>query len=382
MKFNCNKNALIKEINAAQKVISQKNSISIVSNVVLTLSDELLTIKATDAKIWFETQLPVTVEQTGEIAIFCDKFLNILRALPDGDIFFSAADDILSIVPEKNKSINISLRYQSAESFPQNIEADSSNFFRLTQREFLRMREHTIFSVSKEETRVFVNGVFMEKKDGRLIMVSTDAKRLSYIAIKPENDIPAFEGVIIPPKFLDLIKDLAYGEGEIALAIVDRTIYARFDNVKISSILIDGQFPNYNKVIPESFNYQLNFNRNDFLDTLRRAAIMSDLKNQNRIFLTINEHNVVIKSSESKMGEIREEIEGFYVKINTEAPDLSAHPLLMALNHIFLTEPLKEMDTKDFRFSFSNENSPIVLAPLPDEGDADYFHVIMPMQVD
>jgi DNA polymerase-3 subunit beta len=383
MKFSCSQAVLLKEITSAQKVISQKNSISIVSNVVLSLNEsDFLIIKATDAKVWFETQIAVTKDESGEIAVFCDKFLNVLRVFPDGDLFISTNNDVLTITSEKNKALKTSLRFQTTESFPQNIQASNDKFFRLTQREFLRMRHHTIFSVSTEETRIFVNGVYMEKKEDKLIMVSTDAKRLSYIAIVPENPLPDFTPVIMPPKFLNLIKDLAYGEGEMSLAIVDRTIYAQFDNIKISSILIEGQFPNYNKVIPENFNYQMSINRFSFNDALRRAAVMSDLKNQNRIYLTFNDKNILFKALESKTGEIQDEIEALYLKLNASAEDLGSVPMTMALNHIFLSEPLKAMDSENFRFSFTSENSPVVIAPLSDEGEGDYFHVIMPMQLD
>ncbi|MCL2520495.1 MAG: DNA polymerase III subunit beta [Spirochaetaceae bacterium] len=384
MKFSCNKDALIKEIGAASKVVSQKNSISIISNVVLIANGESLTIKATDAKVWFETQMPVVVEKEGEIAIYCDKFLNILRALPSGNLIFTTTGEQLEIVPEKKATINVALRYQATDSFPVTTEAPAAAFFRLPQRSFLTMREHTIFSVSTEETRIFVNGVYMEKKEDKLVMVSTDAKRLSYIDSSPENEVANFNGVIIPPKFLNLVKDLAYGEGEIALAIVDKTIYAHFDNVKISSALIDGQFPNYAKVIPQSFGYQLKFNRAEFLETLKLAANMSDNKSQNRIFFTLDENKVVVKSAESKEGEIRQEINTTYTKLDEAAEDLTKAPIIMALNHKFLSEPLLAMDTKEFSVNFSNDSAPIKVSPIyEDEAKAiNYFHIIMPMQVD
>jgi DNA polymerase-3 subunit beta len=254
MRFICDKGLLLKEVSIAQEIIASRNALSILSNVLLDASGSNLTIKATDLKVGFETTIPVQIEEEGSTTVFCDKFLGILRSLPEGDVTFEEKENNrLKIIPAEKK-IDFQLKSISSDKFPEVLNLEGQNFFELPQAAFLDMVNQTIFAVSDDETRYFMNGVYFERKDDKLIMVATDGRRLSY-AEKPLTDnVGEFSGIIIPTKILQLVRKLASGQGNLALSISEKNIFVQFDNQKISSNLIEGNFPNYNRVIPESKN--------------------------------------------------------------------------------------------------------------------------------
>ncbi len=249
MKFVSNKADILKEISVAQEIISSRNSLSILSNVLIETGDNVLTVKATDLKVSFETSIPVETSEPGTTTVFCDRFLGILRSLPDGDIEFEQQDQRLDIRP-MYKKIDFQLKSIAGDKFPELQEISDDSYFELPQKDILEMINQTIFAVSDDETRYFMNGVYMENLDGKLIMVATDGRRLSFISKEVDENIAAFDGVIVPPKILSLIRKLTSGEGSISLAVTDKNIFAKLDSQRLSSNLIEGQFPNYKRVIP------------------------------------------------------------------------------------------------------------------------------------
>jgi DNA polymerase-3 subunit beta len=367
MRFSCDKNVILREISVAQEIIASRNALSILSNVLLEAEGDALTIKATDLKVSFETRIPVLVENPGNTTVFCDKLLNILRSLPEGDVkFIQDGGERLSITSGSN--INFQLHSISADKFPEIPVTGEGAFFTMPQKDFISMVEQTIFAISDDETRYFMNGVYMEKSEDRLVMVATDGRRLSYISNAPESSVPDFDGIIIPPKVLNLIRKLASGEGELKLAVADKTLFARFDNQKVTSTLIDGQFPNYSRVIPDNQDHAVQINRNELMDALRRVSLLADHKSK-RVFLSVSGSKLTLKSDESEIGEAEESIDCRY-----EGPDSK-----FALNHVYLTDPLKVIGDEEVSMKFTETNKAITLVSVP---ESTFFHIVMPMQME
>jgi DNA polymerase III subunit beta len=367
MKFICEKNTILKEIAIAQEIISSRNALSILSNVLLETSHNTLTIKATDLKIGFKTQIPVETAEAGSTTVFCDKLLGILRSLPEGDIEFEDQNEIVVIRPLFQK-IDFKLRSISPDKFPELRVADEEGFFSVSQKDFVEMINQTIFAVSTDETRFFMNGVYMEQSNSGLIMVATDGRRLSYINRIMEQTIPMFKPIIIPPKILNLIKKLCSGEGSIQFSINDNYIFVEFDSHKIYSTLIEGQFPNYRRVIPEKQQYSSIVDRNIFLDALKRVSLLVDQKS-NRLFLDIDEGTITLFTEESEIGMAREEV----------PCDYSGEKIRLAVNYMYLVNPVKVIETEQITISFTESNKAVTIVSEPEK---DFFHIIMPMQLD
>ncbi len=366
MKFALERNVLLKEVSIAQEIISVKNAMSILSNVLLEVKDGFLTIKATDLKVAFETKLPVAAQQDGVTTVYCEKLLSILRSLPDREIEFELRDGKLFIKPV-GTTIDFQLKSISSDKFPEIKDPENAVWFELPQAEVLEMISQTIFSVSDDETRYFMNGIYLERKGDKVAMVATDGRRLSYIE-KPANGLPEFPGIIVPPKTMNLIRKLASGQGVMSMSVGDKQLFVRFDNQKISSNLIDGQFPNYSRVIPESQSFTIGLKREEFSEALKRVSLLSEQKAK-RVFITVSEGNLMVNTEESDLGMAKEEIPCNFTGDQTT----------IAVNYNFLLDPLRVLGSERMALEFNDSKRAMTLRPEPAR---DFFHIVMPMQMD
>ncbi len=367
MKFTCEKNAFSREISFAQEIIASKNALSIMSNVLLEAAEGSLVIRATDIKVGFETRIPVDVAEPGSVTVFCDKLSGILSSIPEGDIEFEY-DDAKVLVKPHFKKVRFQLKTISSEKFPELPAADEGAYFSVPSKDLKEMITQTVFAVSDDETRYFMNGVFLERTEEGLVMVATDGRRLAFIRKELSSSIPDFKGVIVPPKILSLILKRASDEGPVDLAVTEKNLFARFGNYRISSVLIEGQFPNYQKVIPQSQTYSFVLNRSEAMDALKRVSIFVEQKSR-RTFFNLSDGSLAISSEESELGTAKEEIPCRY----------AGEDALLALNYRYLEDPVRVIKTDEVRVEFTEPNRAITVRPEP---PADYFHIIMPMQLE
>lgn len=369
MNFKCNKDVLLKEISIAQDIISTKNTFSILSYLYLSLKGNNLEIKATDASVNFKTIITVDGITDGETKILCEKFLMIIKAFPDEIISIEKFENEIFLRDENNK-VNYNLNSITKEEFPEFKNIQQNEYFSIAQKDFIEMINQTIFSISSDETRYFMNGVCLEKdnEENKLKMISTDGRRLSYIA-KSVNNIPDFNQIIIPQKILNIIKKNCSNEGTIDLAISDNTLFVKINDLFFSSNLISGQFPGYKKVIPENQDFSLIINKNELLNALRRVDLMIEKNSTRKIYLDIKTNNLLLKSERSDIGEAKESISCQYEK----------EEMVIALNSGYLEDPLKVIDTENIEIEFTTSNKAITINAVPKK---DYFHIIAPMQKD
>lgn len=367
MKFTFDRDALLKEISIAQEIISTKNALSILSNVYFKAENGTLVIKATDTKVNFETRIPVDIEEPGSTTVLCDKLLNILNTLPSGDIEFRQEDINIFIKPITKKA-SFKLKSIASDKFPEFSSNDTIPYFEISAGEFKKMITQTVFAVSDDQTRYFMNGVSFEKKDENLIMVATDGRRLAYVAKPIVQGVDDFNQIIIPVKVLNIILKRASSEGNIFISVLDKTIFFKFGNYDLSSVLIDGAFPNYQRVIPERQEFSFEIDKKEITEALRRVALLVEQKSH-RVYFEVTPGTLIISSQESEIGTAKEEIpcryEGEEVKI--------------ALNYLYIEEPLKVIESDRICIEFTERMHAITLRPEPAE---DFFHIIMPMQME
>lgn len=367
MKFSCERDVLIKEISVAQEIISSRNVLSILSNVMLSVADNTLTIRATDLKVSFETKIPVEASQEGSSTVFCDKMLGILRSLPTGEIEFRTTEENTFTISPVFRKINFQLKSISSEKFPEIPQAAEDSFFEFPQARLIEMIRQTIFAVSDDETRYFMNGVYMENADGQLVMVATDGRRLSYIRSDEQSELPDFPGAIVPPKVLGLVRKLASGEGNVRISLSAKSIFFHFDNQKLSSSLIEGQFPNYQRVIPDTQEHAFTVSRSELAEAIRRVSLL--VEKSRRIYLRLTPGAIAISSEQSEIGVAHEELSCTYEGEET----------LMAINYLYLSDPLKIIETDEVEIQFSEPTKALSLFAVP---RGSYFHIVMPMQLD
>lgn len=370
MKFTFDRNSMINEIAIAQEIISTKNALSVLSNVLLIAEGGSLTIKATDIKVNFQTKIPVEIEEEGSTTVLCDKFMSILSALPEGEIEFNLLEKdnlITAVIKHSEKKIKYQLNCTSQDKFPEIAIAEKVSFFEVPAKELKQMIAQTTFAVSEDETRYFMNGVNFEKKDDKLILVATDGRRLAYAEKAVLAGVDDFPAAIVHPKILNIVAKNASDEGNINVAVVDKMIFFKFGNYEFSAALIDGQFPNYTRVIPANQKYKFTVLKSDFVAALKRISIMID--KTGRISFGIAPGVLSITSKSSDLGDAKEEIPCQY-----DGDEIS-----IAMNYRHIDSPLKVMDSEYITFEFTEALRAVTFRPEP---AADYFHIIMPMSAE
>jgi DNA polymerase-3 subunit beta len=229
-----------------------------------------------------------------------------------------------------------------------------------------------------------MNGVFFEKttdiplehSEGgensessveKLVMVATDGRRLAYVN-KDIDGVSDFPGVIIPPKMLIIIMRHTGEEGKISICVTDKNIFIKFGSYYLSSSLIDGQFPNYRRVIPQTQEHFFVVKRMDMLDSLRRVSLLVEQKSR-RIHLDLKPGSLSIYSDESDIGTANEEIPCRY----------NGEGVIIALNYRYIEDPFKIMTDDEIGVYFTDPKKAITIQPMAKK---DFFHIVMPMQVD
>lgn len=371
MKFTFDRDAMIGEVAIAQEIISTKNAGSILSNVFLSASGNALTIKATDVKVSFQTSVPVQVMEEGSTTVYCDKFMGILSALPAGEVEFAQQTDAGGqpqgvVIRPVGKKIKFEMRTMSEEKFPEVAVSEDAPYFEVGAKDIKEMIAQTIFAVSSDETRYFMNGVFFEKKGDLLNMVATDGRRMGFSSKEILAGVPDFPAAIIHPKVLGIVLKHCPDEGNISMAIVDKMVFFKFANYRFGASLIDGQFPAYERVIPASQAHTLTVAKDELVQAMKRVALMVD-KKAGRIYCNIEPGLLRITSRQSDLGSADEEIAASY----------EGDGIVIAMNYRYIDEPLRVISADRIAFEFTEEMKAVTMRPEP---ASHYFHIIMPMQ--
>lgn len=365
MKFIFDRDSLLKEMAIAQEIIANKNYASILSTVLLIAENNSLKIKATDTKMNFETKMAVEIQEEGTTTIYCDKFMGVLNLLPQGEAEFSQDGSTAIVRPLTGKKQTFKMNSITSDKFPEFASAENVPYFEVPVQEFKEMIMQTIFAVSQDENRIFMNGVYMEKKEDNLVLVATDSRRLSYISKPLCGGVPDFPSAIVPPKIFNILLKRMPSEGSLSIAVIDKVIFFKFGNYNFTSSLIDGQYPNYMRVIPESQKYAFEVDKKDLQEALKSASLFVEQKS-NRVYFKLTPGQLSIRSQGSEVGDATMEIPCMYSDEEVE----------IAFNYMFIEEPMKVMETERIRFEFSEYMKAVTLTSVP---KADYLHVIMPM---
>lgn len=369
MKFTCEKEIIVKEISRAYDIISNKNIFTTLSGVLLEVDENILIIKSTDLNISFISKIDVESTESGQAIIFCERFLAILKSMPEGKIQFEKKETNLSVKScVKKVRFSLVLDIGKFPSIP--IEDDLEKSFKVLIKDFREMIEMTIFSILDDSSRYYLFGAYFEKQKEKIIMVTTDGKRLSYID-KKIGDECEHEGIIIPLKTLCILKKLLFEMdyvNDIIIFVGKNKIYFRIDNIQILSSLIEGKFPDYESIISKSNDniYEVILDRNKLKESINRVSLIDFYKN-NKIFFNFEKDKLNISATE-EIGESDEDIE---CNNNGES--------MLIFNYDYLLEPLSAMKSDKTHIEFSKvKGVPILLKP--DKKNTPIY-IIMPMRM-
>jgi DNA polymerase-3 subunit beta len=372
MKINVERGAFLKALSHVQSVVERRNTIPILSNVMVEAAKGQVKLTATDLDIEIVEALPADVLRNGAATAPAHMLYDIVRKLPDG------AQVQVELMAGESGRLQVSagtVRFELAclpkEDFPQMAAGALPHRFRLAADDLKRLIDKTRFAISTEETRFYLNGIYVHaaKEDKETLRaVATDGHRLARFELELPEGAGDMPGVIVPRKTIgELRRLLDDADGAIEIALSDTKIQFAFNGVDLTSKLIDGTFPDYQRVIPSGNDKALSLEAKEFGLAVDRVSTISADKTR-AVKLGIAKDKVTLTVINPESGTATEEL----------AANYSATPIEIGFNAKYVLDITSQVEGKSVRFLLSDAGSPTV---IEDPDDLRTLYVLMPMRV-
>lgn len=366
MEISISRDDLIKPLGQAVGVVEKRQTLPILAYVLMRQRDSRLTLTGTDLEVEVAAGVKVNGGADGEMTVPARKMLDICRGLP--------ADAAIKINLKGEKAVvrsgksRFTLGTMPVGDFPAIETSEWAETFSLSQRALKTLLENTQFCMAHQDVRYYLNGLLFELDNKTLRAIATDGHRMALSEVKLSENSGGNRQVIIPRKgVLELTRFLEDSDEQVKISLGTNHIRAELPNLTFISKLIDGRFPDYNKVIPANQNKELLINRQSFRDALSRAAILSNEKFRG-VRLNLSDGLLTITAHNPEQEEAEEQIELEY----------SGDELEIGFNVNYIIEATNALDTEQVKLSLSDPNSSCTLV-TPDKSDT--LYVIMPMRL-
>jgi len=368
MDITVKKSELFRELQYVQGVVERKTTVPILSNLLLEASGNNLGVTATDLDVTLRCSCPADIDQAGSLTVSARKLFDIVRLLPEADIHFqSASPDWMNVACERAR---FKIAGVSKENFPEVPEVEVATV-ELPANAVRYMISRCIFAITQEESRYTLNGALMIVNPDSLTYVTTDGHRLVLISRNLEVEGCTEEiRVLVPKKTLVELNQLASEEiDKVEFGHTAKHLFFRAGERLLVSRILTGQFPNYEMVIPTENNREVTLESRDFIDALKRVAVMADEQSQSVRF-RIQEGQVEISSASSDFGEAKEAIAARYEKDDIE----------IGFNAQYLLDFLTNVDSDEVILALRDHENQGLLKPKG-ESNYEYLYVIMPLKI-
>jgi len=377
MKFEIDKREFLRGLGLMQSVTGRKTTLPILSHILLEWEKDSLYLTGTDLETGIRVELTAKINQDGKASVSAKKLYEIVRELPEETVHIQKKENQW-ITLQCGKSI-FNLAGLDPEEFPSLPPYQEENFLMVSTQLIQEMIGKTVFAASNEDSRYHLNGIFFVKiKQGEkeiLRMVATDGHRLSLID-RENQKIQGIEekGIIIPKKgILEIKKIIGDRDGEEEMGVYFNTTHGFFKLGKFLTVirLIDGEFPEYEQVIPKGNDIKLIMAKEKMVNSLKRVSTMASERMEG-IKFSLKKNSMEMSSTHQDFGDAQEEVEVFY-----EGP-----PLQVGFNARYLIEALNVIDSEEILMELKDEGSPGILRPSSfPSGFSNQFYIIMPMRL-
>ena len=370
VKFEIEKSELLGLVGRTQNVVEKRNTMPVLVNVLLEADNDTLKVFATNLEVSLTTEATAKVTVPGKAAVSAKNLFDIVKELPDGMVEIVKTDNNWVTITQGKSVFN--LVGISPEEYPVFPSHSTKDFMEIETKVFTDMVAKTIYSVSTDETRYHLNGVYFERTPGsktnEYLMVATDGHRLSLVNKIQGDQQGQTEGVIIPRKGLSEIYKLLEGsEDSFRMAIEGSQLIVIAKNTVLMVRLIEGKYPNYRQLIPQNLNETVKIGREKLLSSLKRVSLLSNQKSKG-VTLNFNDGKLEISSNNPELGDAREEI----------PVDYSGKELKIGFNAKYIMDVLNSIDDDEVDLNLKDQLSPGVVRP---QADSQYTCVIMPMRI-
>lgn len=371
MKITLERAALLKSLSHVQSVVEKRNTIPILANVLIRAEGEEISFSATDMEIEVNETVSGEVAKSGAITAPAHTLYEIVRKLPDGSQVELNAGAAGQLVLSSGRS-QFKLGCLPVEDFPKMPDDDYKNSFSIGAEELRILIDSTRFAISMEETRYYLNGIYLHatEADGVDVLraVATDGHRLARLEMPAPDGSKGVSGIIIPRKTVGEVRKLVDEiSSPVEISLSDSKVRFTFENVVIASKLIDGTFPDYERVIPDGNDHILLTEADAFAAAVDRVATISSEKSR-AVKLSLAPGQMVLTANAPEAGSASEELE-----VNYDGPTMD-----IGFNARYLLDVLQQIKGEGVRFALADSSAPAV---VQDTADSTALYVLMPMRV-
>lgn len=367
MKLTISRDQLLKPLQQVSGVVEKRQTLPVLSNVLMVVNNSKLSLTGTDLEVELHSSTPLSGEfMDGEITVPARKLLDICKSLPASAELEIKLDN-QKLVLKSSKS-RFSLTTLPANDFPVSEEGVSAYSFTINQKELKKLIEKTAFAMAQQDVRYYLNGMLFEVTAGRLRTVSTDGHRLAMCdAVADAQNIEKLQ-VIVPRKGVQELSRLLTDEtANVTITLGTNHIRATLDNVTFSSKLIDGKFPDYERVLPKGGDKIVLSNREDLRHSLQRAAILSNEKFRG-VRLSLTPDLLRIQATNPEQEEAEDDLTVEYAGASLE----------IGFNVQYLLDVLNALNSNTAKLTLGDSNSS---ALVQDADDGSAVYVVMPMRL-
>jgi DNA polymerase-3 subunit beta len=365
MKISCSRDELVQKLGVVARAVSTRTAVQILAGVLLRAEGGQLHLAATDMELSLRSSMDAQVEGEGSVVVPGRLLVDLARLLPESDVQIEhrAEEGIVRIVCGSYES---RLNTYNAEDFPRLPELDALTTFSVDREALLDTVARVQRSASRDESRPVLTGILARFEPGKLVMAATDSYRLSVKETPLEGDVPELEA-IIPARALQELARIAVAGDEVEMGVHENQVIFSIaaEGVYLTSRRIDGQFPNYKQLLPETFEHDVTIARAELLDVVRRTSVM--VQRNSPLRLRFAEGELTVTARTQDVGEATESM----------PVQFSGEPLEIGFNAEFLKDGVESITSDDLKLHLISPLRPAVI-----EGDGDDFrYLIMPIRL-
>ena len=366
MNIKIDREILLKPLGNVSGIVEKRHALPILSNLLLEGHQGKLKFTATDLEMQISTHIKTELADDFQITVSAKKLFDITRALPENSNIDIQIEENKVIVKAKKSRFNLQTLPPQDYPVMKKDENDSIEL-KLSQKEFKALLKQVDFAMAQQDIRYYLNGLLIEVKDKNINIVGTDGHRLSFTSLElkaPTN--PA--QVIVPRKtIVELVKLLGDTDDPVEISFSNNQVNFKFNDIDLITKVIDGKFPDYDRVIPQGHDNVFNIDRSLLLDSMLRASILSNDKYRG-IRMVVEEGNLKLVSNNSEQEQAEEELE----------IDYKGEKIDVGFNVTYLIDVLTNIQSDKLTFAF-NDSSSSCLVTIPN--NEKYKYVVMPMRI-
>ncbi|HHT50544.1 MAG TPA: DNA polymerase III subunit beta [Eubacteriaceae bacterium] len=366
MKFICSRKTLLNGFSIVQKAVSTRTTLPILEGVLIQAEGNTIKLIATDLEIGIEKSLEGEIIEEGSIVLPANIIVELIRKLPDAPVEIKCDQEYRTkITCLKSEFV---IQGQSSEDFPNLPTIEDENSIEIPQDLLRNIIRQTIFSVASDPTRPILTGALMEIQSNELRLIALDGYRLALRKGKTENRDNYGISEVIPGKTLNEISKILTNDDEmVRISRLDKQMLFEYENTKITTRLLEGEFINYNQILPDEYKTRIKVYTNDLIESCERAELLARQGKNNLIKVEILQDQLVITSN-AEIGHVREEL-----PIEIEGEELK-----IAFNSRYILDALKVIEEEEIYLDFTTSVSPCIIRPVEDDN---FVYLILPVRL-